>query len=205
MSDTSTETSLVRDIEQSLASMQRRSFLVRSAQLALVASAGSLVGCAQSSDKFVGLKAGKALSLEQMAFFRFLSQVLLPTSGTSLTALDDVPVLENLDNLFASMPQKVQSDLGAAMQLFEYGGLVMGWRFSRFTKMPQEEAISYIDSWQSGYSMQQGIVTVLKKLVYASYWREESTWGPVHFDGPVSVRWGLQSLGEAPLPTRTPA
>ena len=119
-----------------------------------------------------------------------------------MTPLESVPVIANLDHLFSVMDPKVRSDLGTVVDLFEHASLVTGWHFSRFSRLSSEEAVAYIDAWQSGHPIQQGIITVLKKLVYASYWREEVTWKPLEFDGPVSVKWGLASLGEAPLPVR---
>lgn len=181
--------------------MRRRRFLATSAYALLAVGAGGVLSAC--SDNPVGkVAAGSALSAEQMAFFKRLSQVLLPTEGTKLAPLDSIPVLSNLDDLFASMDSQVRSDLGTAVDLFEHAGLVLGLRFTRFTRMSDQDAVAYIDGWQTGHPMQMGIVTILKKLVYACYWRDEQTWGPVQFDGPVSVKWGLPSLGEAPLPVR---
>ncbi len=181
--------------------MNRRGFLLRSAQLGIFVSSGLMAACSKLNESDLPA-AGVVLSSEQMYFFKRLSQVLLPTEGTALPSVDEVPVLVNLDSLMQTMSPSIRSDLGAAFNLFEYGGTVLGWNFSRFTRMKNEDAVRYIDSWQTGYSVQQGIVSVLKRLVYSSYWRDESTWPALEFDGPVSVRWGIPSLGEAPLPQR---
>jgi len=189
------------EIRSDLSAMQRRTFLARTAQTGLLAGFGFIMACSKP-DSMTALPAGEALDNEQMFFFSHLTQVLLPTAGTPLTPSNQVPILSNLDKLMLTMPQSTRTDLAAAIKLFEYGGMVLGWRFSRFTRMPDEDAIQYIDSWQTGHPMQQGIVSVLKRLVYSSYWRDDSTWGPLQFDGPVSEKWGLTSLGEAPLPQR---
>lgn len=192
---------LQNEIESGLAPMNRRRFLSASTRLTLAVGMGGLVSACSDAPKDK-IAAGGALSSSQMAFFQRMSEVLLPTEGTAMTPLASVPVLGNLDSLFGGMPEKVRGDLGMAIDLFEHAGLVMGWHFSRFTRMSDQDAVSYIDSWQSGHPMQQGIITVLKKLIYASYWRDEKTWPPLQFDGPVSEKWGLPSLGEAPLPAR---
>lgn len=192
---------LQNEIESGLAPMNRRRFLATSTRLTLAVGMGGLVSACSDAPKDK-VAAGGALSSSQMAFFQRMSDVLLPTEGTAMTPLASVPVLGNLDGLFGGMPEKVRGDLGMAIDLFEHAGLVMGWHFSRFTRMSDQDSVSYIDSWQSGHPMQQGIVTVLKKLIYASYWRDEKTWPPLQFDGPVSEKWGLPSLGEAPLPAR---
>lgn len=190
------------EIGQALAPMRRRRFLALAVHTTLVAGAGTVL--AACSEHPVGdVKGGKALSAEQVAFFTHFSQIVLPTEGTDMTPLSSVPVIQNLDHLFSGMDSEVLSGLGMAIDLFEHGSLVMGWHFSRFSRMPTADAITYIDAWQSGHHIQQGIISVLKKLVYASYWRDERTWAPLSFDGPVSEKWGLPSLGEAPLPERS--
>lgn len=191
--------SIQNEIVSALAPMKRRRFLTMAVHGLLVAGAGSLVSACTESP--VGdMDAGKALSSSQMAFFQRLAQILLPTDGTEMAPLESVPVLRNLDEMFNGMSAQIRSDLGKAIDLFEYGGLVMGWNFSRFTRMSEQDAVLYIDSWQAGHPVLLGIATVLKKLVYAAYWRDARTWGALQFAGPVSETWGLPSLGEAPLP-----
>jgi len=193
------DTDFNAELEAGLLPMKRRRFLGMLAQSALVTGLGALVSaCGDQST--VTLPAAKVLSAGEVAFFTRLAAVLLPTEGTALTPLQQVPVIANLDHLFAQMDPDIRGDLGSAIQLFEHAGLVTGWHFARFTRMPSAEAIAYIDSWHQGIALQQGIVVVLKKLVYAAYWRDESTWSVLQFDGPVSLKWGLPSLGEAPLP-----
>ena len=82
--------------------------------------------------------------------------------------------------------------------IYEISGL--GWHFSSFIKLDQASAVGYVDRWQSGNELQRGVMTALKKLVYTAYWRDERTWAAVSFDGPVSDKWGLKNLGNAPMP-----
>ena len=190
---------LQNELESVLAPMKRRRFMSLTAHGTLVLGLGSVV-TACSKHPVSEVSPGKVLSKDQVAFFTYFSRILLPTDGTEMVALEKVPVIANLDHLFMSMDAKVRSDLGMVIDLFEHASLITGWYFSRFSRMSPEDAVIYIDAWQSGHPIQQGIITVLKKLVYASYWREEITWAPLEFDGPVSEKWGLPSLGEAPLP-----
>ena len=110
-----------------------------------------------------------------------------------------------VDGILADMEPAVLADLDKAVTLFEYGsGLVTG-RFSRFSTLSDADAVAVLDEWQNGASLQRGIATVFKKLVYLAYWRHPDTWSAVEFDGPVSVKWGLPSLGNAPLPAEVAA
>ncbi|HVL02313.1 MAG TPA: twin-arginine translocation signal domain-containing protein [Dongiaceae bacterium] len=184
-------------IAQQLGPYSRRRFLKGSVAVAMATSTVLTLGCGSPDPVQPDLK---ALSPTQQQLFARLTSVLLPTAGTTLFPVEQTPVLRNLDHLFEGLDEKVRGDLGGAIGLFEYGSLVLGGYFSRFSKLSDTDAVAYIESWQNGNSIQRGIITTLKKLVYASYWREESTWVAVDYDGPVSERWGIPSLGNAPLP-----
>lgn len=180
-----------------LAPYSRRVFLRGSLMLATATTAALTFGCSSEPALQPELT---ALSPSRQAVFQQLIQVLLPTAGTPFMPVAKVPVLGNVHHLFASLDEKIQGDLGGAIDLFEYGALMLGGHFSRFSRLSAADAVAYIDSWQNGISLQRGIVSTLKRLVYAAYWRDETTWAAVDYDGPVSVRWGLPALGNAPLP-----
>lgn len=188
---------LSNQVQAGLAPLNRRAFLKAGLGMALSTSTVLTLGC--SSEAPVDPKL-KSLSAGQQALFQRLIEILLPTSGTSLAPAESVPVLANIDQLFAGLDEKVRGDLAGATTLFEYGSLLLGGHFSRFTRLNDADAVAYIDAWQNGNSIQRGVVSTLKKLVYASYWRDEKTWAPVQFDGPVTERWGISSLGNTPLP-----
>lgn len=188
---------LARTIESQLAPYNRRAFLKGGMAVALGTGVALTLGCSNEPPLDAALA---TLTPSQQILFDRLSKVLLPTADTRFAALEQTPVLANIDKLFGQLDAGVRDDLGGAIALFEYGALVMGGHFSRFTRLNDADAIAYIDQWQNGHSLQRGIVTTLKKLVYASYWREQSTWEAVDYDGPVSDRWGLPALGNAPLP-----
>ena len=187
-------------IQQDLAPLNRRAFLKAGVGLAVAGTAVLTFGCSSEVPVDPTLS---GLSPSQQVLFQRLISVLLPTTGTAMTAVDQIPVLRNIDHLFSGLHPKVSEDLQGATTLFEYGSVVLGGHFSRFTKLGDDEARAYIEDWQNGNSIQRGVITTLKKMVYASYWRDEKTWVPVDYDGPVSVRWGLPSLGNAPLPTES--
>lgn len=184
-------------LAEDLAPLNRRAFLKAGLVTAIGTSTLLTMGCSSEAPFDSGLK---VLTPSQQALFARLVDVLLPTQGTAMADTRSVPVLANVDHLLAGLEPKVREDLGAAMMLFEYGSLVLGGHFSRFTRLDDADAIAYIEDWQHGNTIQRGVAATLKRLVYASYWRDEKTWAPVDYDGPVTVRWGLPSLGNAPLP-----
>lgn len=184
-------------VAQELAPLSRRVFLKAGLGVAMATGTVMTLGCSSEPPVDSTLK---TLTVSQQALFARLTEVVLPTRGTALAPISDVPVLANIDKLFSGLHPAVLDDLAGAIMLFEYGSLFMGGHFTRFTRLSDADAVAYIDAWQNGNSIQRGVVTTLKKMVYASYWRDEKTWAPVDYDGPVTVRWGLPSLGNAPLP-----
>jgi len=175
----------------------RRRFLKASAlTLGTVSGSAALTGCS-ASEVAPGLK---SLTPMEKGLYEKLMAVCLPTDGSILISPNSVPVIANIDRLYGLLDPKIRGDLKAAASLFEYGATLIGFHFKRFSQLTNEEAIAYIERWQAGAAVQRGIATALKKLVYSSYWREDATWVPLNYDGPVSDKWGLASLGNAPLP-----
>lgn len=175
----------------------RRSFLKSSALVAgSIAGSSALTGCS-SSEVVTGLKV--MTPMEKTVFEKLIS-VCLPTQGSILVSPQTVPIIANIDHLYALVDPKIRSDLKAAASLFEYGSTVIGFHLKPFSKLSDDDAKAYIEKWQVGATIQRGIATALKKLVYSSYWREDATWPPLDYDGPVSVKWGLAPQGNSPLP-----
>ena len=129
--------------------------------------------------------------------------MLLPLSGTRLASIDTVPVLHNIDAMMGLLSQSVRKELAAGLAVFDYAALVSGWHGKRFIDLDSNEAVAYFDRWSQGNSVQRALATVIKKFVYVAYWRDPATWPAIEFDGPVSDRWGLPSLGNTPMPNET--
>ncbi len=170
---------------------RRRSFLRGTLLLAGAASAGLISGCQP------GAVSGTTSMLSQV--LRRLQPVALPDVAPLVSA-KKIAIEKNVNAMLSLMDAQIVNDLDMAAALFEYGASVLGWHFARFSSLNDADAFEYVERWQNGVSMQRGIVTVFKKLLYASYWRDPSTWAPVGFEGPVSEQWGLPSLGNAPFP-----
>jgi hypothetical protein len=124
----------------------------------------------------------------------------LPTEKTALTPPAAVPLLKNVEALLGRLPADVRKDFGLGLRLFEWGPWVIGFHFSRFTNLDPAGAKAYCEAWQSGNTIQRGVFGALKQIIYMSYWREPATWGPIGYDGPVTVRLEIPRLGNAPLP-----
>lgn len=138
------------------------------------------------------------LSRQEYHLFDRARVVLLPTAGTDLTANDQVPVVQNVQRTLGFMDPASRKDVATALTLFDNAAVFSHGK--RFVDLSEARARAYFDRWGAASVIQRTVASVIKQLVYTSYWREESTWPPIEYDGPVSDRWGLAYLGNAPLP-----
>ncbi|MBQ0753567.1 MAG: hypothetical protein KBT87_02690 [Gammaproteobacteria bacterium] len=188
-----------------LQAMTRRRFLRWLLYSAAAASTCGVVAFAwmkRSPLDQVAVPVGQqSLSAAEYHLFRRAAAVLLPTEGRVFAPLAQIPVLENIDSMLALLAPAVRDELSIGLALFDHGALVSGWHGKRFVDLNNAQALDYFDRWATGNTIQRTLATVVKKMVYVAYWRDANTWPAIEFDGPVSDRWGLASLGNAPLPT----
>ena len=140
------------------------------------------------------------LSASEYHLFKRAIEVLLPVAGSGLTPLAQVPVIDNIDHTMGLIAPHVRKDLATGLTLFDNAAVLVGLHGRRFVDLDDDAAVAYFDNWSRGGMIQKALATVVKKFVYISYWREPATWPPVAFDGPVSDKWGIAYLGNAPLP-----
>ena len=140
------------------------------------------------------------LSASEYHLFKRAIEVLLPVAGSGLTPLAQVPVIDNIDHTMGLIAPRLRKDLATGLTLFDNAAVLVGLHGRRFVDLDDDAAVAYFDNWSRGGMIQKALATVVKKFVYISYWREPATWPPVAFDGPVSDKWGIAYLGNAPLP-----
>ena len=143
------------------------------------------------------------LSASEYHLFARALPVLLPVQGTALPAVSEIPVLETIDSMIGMLAPGVRKELAAGLTLFDHGALVSGWHGKRFVDLDDEAVHDYFERWSRGNTIQKALATVVKKFVYVAYWRDPRTWPAIEFDGPVSDRWGIPSLGNTPLPVES--
>lgn len=186
-------------VDAALTALNRRSFLKAGLMLGAGLSTGlTLGGCAQSESP---LPEGiQHLLPKHLPLFQKLITVLLPEQEVGLTPANEVPILQNIDGMLGVMNAETRADVLTLFDLFEYSSVLMG-EFTRFSLLDDDKAWQHIEDCQGAdMFIPRAVVTAMKKFVYVSYWRDDSTWGPIEFDGAVSQQWKLPSLGNAPLP-----
>lgn len=142
----------------------------------------------------------KYLSQDEVRTVTALTGVLLPTEKYGMpSALDTVPTVKNVDAMVGQMPPQTRQLLGLALWVFESRPM-MSFKFSRFSKLEQDKATEYVLAMQDGAFFERGITSTLKTLITVNYWRDSRTWPGLEYTGPVTEKWGVRRLGNAPLP-----
>ena len=141
-----------------------------------------------------------SLTREERDLFSRFSEAMLPTVGTSLKPLSDVPVVDNIARALGLLDEPVLEQVRIGLKLFDYGAVVIGFHFARFSNLPVGQRVDYIHRWEDGVATQRGIVDLLKKLTYLGYWQDLGAARRIDYLGPVSDAGGVPSLGNAPMP-----
>jgi hypothetical protein len=175
--------------------LQRRDFLRFSSAAAVTALA--------SGASLAALPPGvKFMNEAEAALFTRLAQVVLPVAGSPLAPWTPEGLLQTLDGaLLATMAPHILAGLKGGIQYFNDGPMALHKK--RFTELDDAQATQFCDAWgNSELPPQRGLTMGLKKLAQLSYWANPASWAPLGYDGPMTQRLGLKSLGNAPLPTR---
>ena len=180
--------------------LSRRRFLVGGAQLAAVGgSLLALPGQVLGANKASGLPPGiKYLTETEYHVFDKLRLVMLPTQKFQLPSTTEVPVMQNVDVVISKLDPRPRLLAKLAVNTLEYTGVA--WRFSRFSAMSDERALRRVRDWQTGNMAERGIISSLKMVVTFAYWQDQRTYPGLGYDGPVTEKWGIRRLGNAPLP-----
>ena len=128
------------------------------------------------------------------------AEVYIPTEGTNLKPLDEVPIADNIDVVLAHLDAPTLDEVHMGFKLFDYGSIVLGLHFARFGNLAPEDRLSYIVDWDDGGETQRAVVGLIKKLVAVGYWQDVEAARRVGYQGPVSIEAKIVSLGNAPMP-----
>jgi hypothetical protein len=182
------------DAIDAIARLSRRDFVRFSAASLVVTGAAGTHAAMPAGLKF--------MSESEAAVFAKLADVVLPVAGSKLVDLGHETILKTIDAaLLGTMAPHVLAGLKGGIQYFDQGPVETYQK--RFVQLSDEEATRFCDAWGNGaLPPQRGLAMGLKKLVQLGYWANPPTWAPLEYEGPLSRKRGLASLGNAPLPTR---
>jgi hypothetical protein len=188
--------------EAGLEPLSRRTFLRGALIAGMVVTTGITTGCST----LLGLRKApeklryQHLKPDEVATLTKFTEAYLPTAKYGLPdSLKQVPTLANIDAMVGHMSAQTRSLLSIGLWFLEYRPMA-SFNFSRFSQLETDKARAYVHALQEGSFLERGLLTSMFSLVGVNYWRDPSTWGPLHYWGPVSVIWGVSHLGNAPLP-----
>jgi hypothetical protein len=139
------------------------------------------------------------LSADQYRFFHRMAELLLPTDGTHLVPVSEVLVADHIDELLAALDADIRKQLGIGLSIIDNAAVFShGYRL---VDLSPEKAQAYVNNWVNSENVvKRTLGAVVSRLVHTGYWMDEHTWPAIEYDGPVSKRWGIPSLGNQPLP-----
>lgn len=169
--------------------------------------AGVLTGAALSAGcaRLLGRKeAPEALEYDHLTpdevrTVRRLTEVLIPASEGLPSSTEEVPTVANLDAMAGQMTDQTRELLALGLWVFERRPM-LSFSFSRFSNLDDDKALEYVRAMQEASFFERGLMTTLKTVVTLNYWRDSRTWSALDYWGPVTEKWGVTRLGNAPLP-----
>ena len=191
------DTPELRTALTTIARMNRRSFLAFAATAIAASAIGGFPAPAQAEAPKINLK---SIGDAETTVFAKIAEVTLPVEGSSLAPWKPEVLLGTLDGaLLGTMEPHVLAGLKGGIGYFNDGPKEKYGK--SFVELSNEEATAFLDAWSnSGEVPQRALEVGLKKLVQLSYWANPESWGPTGYDGPVSDKLGIKSLGNAALP-----
>lgn len=174
--------------------LQRRDFL-KFASAAMAFTGASGAGLARATTL-------NSINPAEANVFHRVAQVTLPVDGSILTPWKADVLLQTLDAaLLGTMAPHILDGLKGGIAYFNDGPKSMYGK--TFVELDAAQATRFLDDWGNAPEVpHRALATGLKKLVQLSYWANPETWPPLGYDGPISKRNGLVSLGNAPLPSK---
>jgi len=178
--------------------MQRRDFLGFASAALGLAGAGTSLKAAAATD----VPALKSINADETRVFLRVAEVVLPVQSSSLTPWKPAELLGILDAaLLGTMEPHILAGLKGGVAYFNEGPMKAHGK--RFVDLDDATATRFLDTWGDAPEVpHRALAMGLKKLVQLSYWANPGSWAPLGYDGPISKKNGLKSLGNAPMPTR---
>ena len=175
--------------------INRRAFL----QVATVITAALSVPTSIKAVAGVLTDQNRLSDSERQVFEKMLA-VCLPTEQSTLIDPASLPVIATLEAaLLAGMSTHIRQGIRGGVEFFNQGPKAQWGK--PFVELPAAQATTFIEQWaDSDQVPERALASGLKKLTMMAYWAIPDTWVPIGYDGPVSTKWKIPSLGNAPEP-----
>lgn len=140
------------------------------------------------------------LSADERALFERFAEAYLPTDGTPLKPLQDVPIADNIARTLSLLDEPTLKEVRLGLKLFNLGSVVIGFHLTRFINLDIAQRERYIRRWDDGAETQRAVAGLIKKLVNLGYWQDIEAARAIGYQGPVSEPGQIPTFGNAPMP-----
>ena len=124
-----------------------------------------------------------ALSAHHLAVLTALVDALHPGDGGRPAALA-IGVPQRIDEELYFAPERFREQIGLALDLLEYGGLVAGFR-GRFSRLDRERrARVVLGLLDHRIGLARRVAAGLAQIANGFYYADERTWEGIGYDGP---------------------
>ena len=146
------------------------------------------LGLAVYPSKVVGAATEPLAALDARSF-----QVLVAVASRIVTAkgANPVAIAHGVDRSLSYALPETQEAINKLLGLFENAlpGLVLDGRLKPFTRLSPQAQDAVLESWRtSRIELRRTGYQALRKLALAAYYMEESSWGPLAYQPPPSLR-----------------
>ena len=126
----------------------------------------------------------KALKLLSWREYRILNAVALRIVP-AVVEFHDLDLARKIDGILSGVSQLMGQEFKLLLVVFEYGTLLLGPSFKRFTRMSEAEQDRYITNWaHSRFPFKRMGFQVLKRSVLGAYYGSQYVWPRIGYGGP---------------------
>lgn len=145
-----------------------------------------------------------ALSPKEYLVMDAVAARMLRADGPGWPGTREVGVALAIDRMVARLDEANRTDLQRLIHLLEHGLPLRTGRLSRFTRLSGDDQDAVLASMESSsIGLLRGAFEGLKSLCVLAYFRDERTWAPIGYDGPLVDR-PVEGWAEAAVAGRLP-
>lgn len=127
----------------------------------------------------------RALSPKEYLVLQAVARRVCASDDAAAPTADTVDAALAADAYVAKLPEPIQEEVRALLQLVEHGSSLAG-RFTRLTDAQKDAALR---GWQtSSLTLRRRGFQALKTLALVGYWRDDRSWPLIGYSGPMLPR-----------------
>ena len=149
----------------------------------LAGTASGLVALRGWAPPVAGLR---CLSRFEYRTVALLATALFPDGGAFAIGASKLDLAKRFDDWLADEPDEIQSELKAALLLFEYGPVIFERRLVTFSHLDANARLAHFESWATSDTLVRRKVALgLRKFLSLVFYDEPEVWPSIGYAGPM--------------------